>query len=115
MQQGRRPRGRGGDGPPEGTARRPRRARREDHGGEGAMTAVATGNDLPAAAKPTVRDQALDAVSTVLRGKDWSAVTMAAVARQAGVSRQTLYNEFGSRKGLAVAYVTRFVDGLLAF
>ncbi|ADG79344.1 Transcriptional regulator, TetR family OS=Tsukamurella paurometabola (strain ATCC 8368 / DSM/ CCUG 35730 / CIP 100753 / JCM 10117 / KCTC 9821 / NBRC 16120/ NCIMB 702349 / NCTC 13040) OX=521096 GN=Tpau_2746 PE=4 SV=1 [Tsukamurella paurometabola] len=78
------------------------------------MTALATGNDLPAA-KPTARDQALDAVSAVLRGNEWSAVTMAAVARTAGVSRQTLYNEFGSRKGLAVAYVTRFVDGLLAF
>ncbi|GAB3128156.1 TetR family transcriptional regulator [Tsukamurella serpentis] len=66
--------------------------------------------------KPTVRDQALDAVSGFLReNQEWSSVTMAAVAREAGVSRQTLYNEFGSRKGMAVAYVTRFVDGLLAY
>lgn len=79
------------------------------------MTAVAAGHDQDTAPKPTARDLALDAVSSVLRGKDWSAVTMAAVARTAGVSRQTLYNEFGSRKGLAVAYVTRFVDGLLAY
>ena len=54
-------------------------------------------------------------MSGFLRGHEWSAVTMAAVAREAGVSRQTLYNEFGSRKRMAVAYVTRFVDGLLAF
>lgn len=38
---------------------------------------------------------------------------MAALATAAGVSRQTLYNEFGNRKGLAVAYISRFVDGLL--
>lgn len=76
---------------------------------------VLVGRDVDSAPKHTVRDQALDAVSGFLRGHDWSAVTMAAVAREAGVSRQTLYNEFGSRKGMAVAYVTRFVDGLLAY
>lgn len=76
---------------------------------------VAAGRDSLGTAKSSVRDQALDAVSVFLRGHAWSAVTMAAVAREAGVSRQTLYNEFGSRKGLAVAYVTRFVDGLLEF
>ena len=32
---------------------------------------------------------------------------MAEVARRAGVSRQTLYNEFGDRPGLAQAYVLR--------
>ncbi|WP_019204115.1 TetR family transcriptional regulator [Tsukamurella sp. 1534] len=78
------------------------------------MTVLA-GREPDAVPKPTVRDQALDAVSHFLNGREWSAVTMAAVAREAGVSRQTLYNEFGSRKGLAVAYVTRFVDGLLAY
>jgi AcrR family transcriptional regulator len=60
-----------------------------------------------------VRDAALDTVSGFLREHEWTAVTMAEVARGAGVSRQTIYNEFGNRKGLAVAYVTRFVDGVL--
>lgn len=76
---------------------------------------VAVGRDADAAPKQSVRDQALDAVSGFLRGREWSAVTMAAVAREAGVSRQTLYNEFGSRKGMAVAYITRFVEGMLAY
>ncbi|MDF0530002.1 TetR family transcriptional regulator [Tsukamurella sp. 8F] len=58
-------------------------------------------------------DAALDAVALFLADHEWSQVTMAAVARQAGVSRQTLYNEFGNRQGLAIAYVTRFIDGLL--
>lgn len=79
------------------------------------MTVVVGRDAADAAPKQTVRDQALDAISGVLSGREWSAVTMAAVARAAGVSRQTLYNEFGSRKGMAVAYVTRFVDGLLAY
>lgn len=60
-----------------------------------------------------VRDSALDAVSGFLGDNEWSSVTMAEVARAAGVSRQTIYNEFGNRKGLAVAYVTRFVDTVL--
>jgi AcrR family transcriptional regulator len=39
---------------------------------------------------------------------------MADVAAAAGVSRQTLYNEFGSRQALLEAYLRREVDGLLA-
>ena len=65
-------------------------------------------------APTSVRDAALDAVGGFLREHEWNAVTMAEVAHAAGVSRQTIYNEFGNRKGLAVAYVTRFVDGVLA-
>lgn len=35
---------------------------------------------------------------------------MAEVARAAGVSRQTLYNEFDSRQGVAQQYILRLVD-----
>ena len=45
--------------------------------------------------------------------KDWSAVTLADVARTAGVSRQTIYNEFGSRQGLAQGYALRLADRLV--
>ncbi|WP_155375657.1 TetR/AcrR family transcriptional regulator [Catellatospora vulcania] len=38
---------------------------------------------------------------TITRG--WAEVRMAAVAERAGVSRQTVYNEFGGRAGLADA------------
>lgn len=51
------------------------------------------------------RERLLEAVRELLRERPWSAVTMAEVGRAAGVSRQTVYNEFGSRHDLAQAYV----------
>ncbi|MCW2986859.1 MAG: Transcriptional regulator, TetR family, partial [Conexibacter sp.] len=46
--------------------------------------------------------------------RGWPDVTMAAVARAAGVSRQTLYKRFGSRAELAQAYVLREAARLVA-
>lgn len=66
------------------------------------------------AARALLRDTLLDATQDLLRDRDWSAVTMADVAAAAGVSRQTLYNEFGSRQGVAQAYILRDVDVFLA-
>ena len=66
------------------------------------------------AARELLRTTLLDAVADQLREKPWSAVTMAEVARAAGVSRQTVYNEFGSRHELAQAFALREVDGFLA-
>ena len=48
-----------------------------------------------------------------LLGKDWSSITLADVARTAGVSRTTIYNEFGSRQGLAQGYALRLADRLV--
>ena len=48
-----------------------------------------------------------------LATREWTAVTMAEVARAAGVSRQTLYKAFGSRQEFAQAYVLREVDHFL--
>lgn len=56
----------------------------------------------------------LDAVGELLGDRPWAAVPMAAVAEHAGVSRQTLYNTFGSRKEIAQAYVIREADRFLA-
>ena len=44
----------------------------------------------------------------------WSALTMATVAEAAGVSRQTVYNEVGSRTLLAEAMVLHELTGFLA-
>lgn len=48
----------------------------------------------------------------------WASASMADVASAAGVSRQTLYNEYGSREGLATAVAietaVRFREGTLA-
>jgi AcrR family transcriptional regulator len=68
----------------------------------------------PEAARALLRDTVIDAVHHLVRDRGWANTTMADVARVAGVSRQTVYNEFGSRGELAQAYVLweteRFVD-----
>ncbi|MCH0556098.1 TetR/AcrR family transcriptional regulator [Streptomyces sp. MUM 16J] len=63
---------------------------------------------------PAARESLLDAADTALARRPWSAVRMVDVAAAAGVSRQTLYNEFGSKDGLARALVQRAADGYLA-
>ncbi|GEJ97936.1 MULTISPECIES: TetR/AcrR family transcriptional regulator [unclassified Streptomyces] len=63
---------------------------------------------------PAARESLLDAAATALARRPWSAVRMVDVAAAAGVSRQTLYNEFGSKDGLARALVRREADGYLA-
>jgi AcrR family transcriptional regulator len=65
------------------------------------------------AARALLRDTLLDAVGELLAERGWSDVPMAEVARRAGVSRQTLYNEFGDRAGLAQAYVMREAERFL--
>lgn len=62
---------------------------------------------------PAARESLLDAAYTALARRPWSAVRMVDVAAAAGVSRQTLYNEFGSKEGLARALVRREADGYL--
>ncbi|MFD3584792.1 TetR/AcrR family transcriptional regulator [Streptomyces sp. NPDC058683] len=63
---------------------------------------------------PAARESLLDAAYTDLARRPWAAVRMVDVAAAAGVSRQTLYNEFGSKEGLARALVRREADGYLA-
>lgn len=63
---------------------------------------------------PAARESLLDAAFAALARRPWSAVRMVDVAATAGVSRQTLYNEFGSKEGLARALVRREADGYLA-
>ncbi|GAA3516985.1 TetR/AcrR family transcriptional regulator [Nocardioides daeguensis] len=54
------------------------------------------------------------ALRALLLEQPWGEVTLEAVARDAGVSRQTLYNAFGSRYGLAQAYTVHLADALCA-
>ncbi len=63
---------------------------------------------------PAARESLLDAAYAALARRAWSGVRMVDVAVAAGVSRQTLYNEFGSKDGLARALVRREADGYLA-
>jgi AcrR family transcriptional regulator len=61
-----------------------------------------------------VRERVLDATAAVTVESGWGAVTMGKVAGLAGVSRQTVYNEYGTKPGLGQAMVLRELDRFLA-
>jgi AcrR family transcriptional regulator len=79
-----------------------------------AERAEGAGGGYPAAARGLLREMLLDAARALLEQRGWAEVTMAEVATRAGVSRQTLYNAFGSRDELAQAFVMREEQNLLA-
>jgi len=60
-----------------------------------------------------VRDRLLDAAAGVFAEEGWRRLTMSKVADRAGVSRQTVYNEFGTKPNLAEELVLRELDGFL--
>src|SRR3954463_14143572 len=62
----------------------------------------------------STRDGLLDAAYDAAVSGDWARTRMADVARSAGVSRQTLYNEFGSKDALAQAMALREVEQFIA-
>lgn len=59
------------------------------------------------------RSAVFAALRNLLLERPWGEVTLEAVAQDAGVSRQTLYNTFGSRMGLAEAYTRHLADALV--
>lgn len=65
------------------------------------------------AARALLRDTLFDAARGQLEHRAWNEVTMADVAAAAGVSRQTLYKEFGSREEFAQAFVLREAGGFI--
>ncbi|TDC49508.1 TetR/AcrR family transcriptional regulator [Actinomadura sp. KC345] len=64
----------------------------------------------------SVRESLLDAAAGLLVERGYRGVRMQDVAAAAGVSRQTVYNEFGDKWGLAQAVVIRdnerYLDGI---
>jgi AcrR family transcriptional regulator len=65
------------------------------------------------AARELLRNTLLDAARDELTRRGWAQITMADIAAAAGVSRQTLYKEFGSRDEFAQAFVMREGDHFL--
>ncbi len=61
-----------------------------------------------------LRQRVIDAAVEITVTEGWSAVTMARLADDVGVSRQTVYNEVGAKPALAEAMVMRELDGFLA-
>ncbi|MFG1928340.1 TetR family transcriptional regulator [Cryptosporangium sp. NPDC048952] len=60
-----------------------------------------------------MREAILDAVEALVRDRGWQETRMADVADAAEVSRQTVYQLFGSREELAQQYVLREADRFL--
>ena len=56
---------------------------------------------------PTTRERIVEAAVAMTTESGWSGVTMGALAERVGVSRQTVYNEVGSKEGLAEAVILR--------
>jgi AcrR family transcriptional regulator len=65
------------------------------------------------AVRSLLRDRLLDAAAGVFAEDGWRRLTMAKVAEHAGVSRQTVYNEFGNKQQLAEQLVHRELDQFL--
>jgi AcrR family transcriptional regulator len=65
------------------------------------------------AARKLLRSTLLDAALDELGRRSWGEITMADIALAAGVSRQTLYKEFGSRDDFAQALALREADRFL--
>lgn len=60
------------------------------------------------------REALLDAAYDAAAAGDWDRVRLAHLAAKAGVSRQSVYNEFGSRGGIAQALTMREAERFLA-
>jgi len=80
----------------------------------GTIPAAAGRTPYPEAARRLLRETLFGAARDQLETKAWSEITMSDIAGAAGVSRQTLYKEFGNRAEFAQAFVIhegeRFLD-----
>jgi AcrR family transcriptional regulator len=78
----------------------------------GAMASART--PYPEAARELLRETLFGAARDQLTERAWSRITMSDIAAGAGVSRQTLYKEFGNRNEFGQAFVIhvgeRFLD-----
>ncbi|WP_255950498.1 TetR/AcrR family transcriptional regulator [Streptomyces odontomachi] len=60
-----------------------------------------------------LREQVLNAAFDLVAAEGWGRLRLAAVARTAGISRQTLYNEFGSKEAIGRALAEREAERFL--
>jgi len=61
----------------------------------------------------TMRERVVDAAVALTTEVGWAQVTMARIADRVGVSRQTVYNEVGTKPGLAEAMILHELDRFL--
>lgn len=67
----------------------------------------------PGHAGGSSRERILRAAAQMTTADGWGSVTMARIASEVGVSRQTVYNEVGSKSGLAEAMVLSELERFL--
>ncbi len=81
-----------------------------------AILADATARSWAPTAPPTVtlHDRLCEAAADIITTDGWAKVTMARLADEVGVSRQTVYNEIGTKNDLAEAVVMRELQRFLA-
>ncbi|WP_036570695.1 TetR/AcrR family transcriptional regulator [Nocardioides sp. URHA0032] len=60
-----------------------------------------------------MRDRVVEAAVAMTTESGWAAVTMGSIAERVGVSRQTVYNEVGTKPGLAEAMILHELDRFL--
>jgi AcrR family transcriptional regulator len=81
-------------------------------------TVASTRTPYPEAARELLRQTLFGAARDQLEQRPWSEITMSDIAASAGVSRQTLYKEFGNRNEFGLAFVIhegeRFLDDVEA-
>lgn len=77
------------------------------------MRTIAPGGPRYVGSVPTTRDRLLDAAQHVVETDGWSTVTMSRIAGLAGVSRQTVHNELGTKHALAQSLALRELDRFL--
>jgi AcrR family transcriptional regulator len=65
------------------------------------------------AAPLTLRERVIDAAVQLTTRAGWAQVTMARLAEEVGVSRQTVYNEIGTKPRLAEAMILRELERFL--
>jgi AcrR family transcriptional regulator len=75
---------------------------------------TSTRSTAQSAARQLLRQSLLEAARQLLRERPWPEITMSHLATAAGVSRQTLYNEFGTRQGFVEAYLLYDADRILS-
>ncbi len=84
----------------------------------GAKMATSPRTPYPEAARELLRQTLFGAARDQLEQRTWSEITMSDIAATAGVSRQTLYKEFGNRNEFGLAFVIhegeRFLDAVEA-
>lgn len=82
----------------------------------GSVTSTRERTPYAVAARQLLRETLFGAARAELHERSWADITMADVASVAGVSRQTLYKEFGTRDEFAAAFVIhegeRFLDAV---